>query len=288
MPTAEMIQRLGIDPGRRSLLTDEYARTAFADSLSRGPEMIVQYSGGADSTVAAVLGALAFERVHLLTFHHPFIRASDQSQVNAQKLAGLFGDDVIVHRRIDATQALNALLFGDYLGDLRRFGTAPIGWPCLACKMSFDAGTLSYAAEHGIKVVADGSDLRVSYQLSQGDPEMLAVREDWYRSHGVSFVHPVADIEDTVTELLLFGLESERQFILYPQQGHCIGNDMLGTAYKRFYYIPRHGMDHLRKQAVRWAHSKTGVCDALFRCGTAQQQGGREAADSATAAASQS
>ncbi|MEA3402551.1 MAG: hypothetical protein U9R79_15035 [Armatimonadota bacterium] len=288
--TGELLQRLGVDPARRSLLTTEYARTAFGDSLSHGPELIVQYSGGADSTVAAVLSALAFERVHLLTFHHPFIRDSGQSRVNAQKLADLFGHDLIVHRQIDATEGLKALLFGDYLADLRRFGTAPIGWPCLACKMSFDIGTLRYAAEHGVKVVADGSDLRVSYQLSQGDPEMLAVREQWYGSHGISFVHPVAQIEDTVTELLLFGLEADRQFLLYPKQGHCIGNDMLGTAYKRFYYIPRYGLDHLRRKAIRWAREKINTCDSLVGHAARQQQALSESEppDSATAAAAES
>ncbi|MGI5817398.1 MAG: hypothetical protein ACOX9R_04800 [Armatimonadota bacterium] len=269
----EIIAELGIDLDRPSLLTAEYARHAFADALARGPDAIVQYSGGADSTAAAVLATLAFERVHLLTFQHPFIRASEHSRANARKLVQLFGETAVIHREIDVTDALDGLLFSEYFSDLRRFGTAPIGWPCLACKMSFDIGTLRYAAEQRIGVVADGADFRVSYQLSQGDPLTMAVRDEWYASHGVSFTHPVARIEDTVTELLLFGLQTGDRILLYPKQGHCVGNDMLGTAYKRFYYIPRFGMDALRAQAIEWMRAKidrldpTVVNEARPSCG---------------------
>jgi len=135
----------------------------------------VQYSGGADSTVAAIIAAQRFEKVHLLTFSHPFIWVTfshpfiwekHKSAVNAAKLAQILGNQAVIHRYVDATQTLSQIMFGDYWEDYRKYGTAPVGWPCLACKLSFDTESIRYARDNGIELVIDGADLRVEFQLS--------------------------------------------------------------------------------------------------------------------------
>jgi hypothetical protein len=259
----EILTEHGIEPERTSILTEEFAREAFGSAAEGQNAAIIQYSGGADSTCAAVLAALLFDRVHLLTFENSFTRETNRSAENARKLVRLLPEKDIVHQQRDTTEGLNELLFGDYLEDLRQYGITPVGWPCLACKLSFDVETARYGSEYEVQLVADGSDLRVEYQFSQGDRSTLGLRDEWFASQGMTFVHPVASIEDTVTELLLFSAERGQDALLYPQQGCCIGNDMLATAYKRFYYIPRFGMDRLRSEAAGWMLDKRGVCDAL-------------------------
>ena len=93
---------------------------------------------------------------------------------------------------------------------------------------------------------------------------MLLLRCQFYLEYGIEFRHPVVHIEDTTKELLLFGVHSDPACILYPHQGHCIGNDLLGTIYKRFYFLPKYGVDLLSDAASRWAKEKIEVCKQLL------------------------
>ena len=261
---AEAARHLGLGQDQQGQLSSLAAQGAFADVPPDVKEVAVQYSGGADSTVAAILAALRFERVHLLTFYHPFIRAKEKSEVNADKLARIFGSEAVIHRYVDARQALDAIMFGNYLGDVRRYRTFPVGWPCLACKLSFDTQTIRYACDNDVKLVVDGADLRVPFQLSQGHEGMLELRRQFYLEYGIDFTHPVADFQDTTAELVLFGLHSNASCIMYPHQAHCIGNDLLGAMYKRFYFIPKYGMEALTDVATRWAEEKIALCKQLL------------------------
>jgi len=161
-------------------------------SVDPDAEVAVAYSGGGDSTLAALLAALYFKRVHLVTGYHTFIGHRDRAVVNAQKLTDLFGEDKICHAYVDTNRALQQMFFGNYWQDLRRYGTLPVAIGCLVCKMSFDVGTITYAKEHGLKAVLDGADLMIKFQLSQGHPEIMRERERMYDAHGLAFLHPCA------------------------------------------------------------------------------------------------
>jgi len=270
---AEVARRLGFSQNQSSPLFDFEAADAFAGIADDIREVAVQYSGGADSTVATIIAAQRFEKVHLLTFYHPFIREKHKSAVNAAKLAQILGNEAVIHRYVDATQTLSQIMFGDYWGDYRKHGTAPVGWPCLACKLSFDTESIQYARDNGIELVIDGADLRVEFQLSQGHKGMLELRRQFYLEYDIEFRHPVVHIEDTTKELLLFGAHSDPACILYPHQGRCIGNDLLGAIYKRFYFLPKYGVDLLSDAASRWAKEKIQVCKQLLGS-PASEQGG--------------
>jgi len=162
----EIAHRLGVGREWSSQLFGCEAAGAFVGIADDIREVAVQYSGGADSTVAAIIAAQRFEKVHLLTFSHPFIWEKHKSAVNAAKLAQILGNQAVIHRYVDATQTLSQIMFGDYWEDYRKYGTAPVGWPCLACKLSFDTESIRYARDNGIELVIDGADLRVEFQLS--------------------------------------------------------------------------------------------------------------------------
>jgi len=101
---------------------------------------------------------------------------------------------------------------------------------------------------------------------------MLLLRCQFYLEYGIEFRHPVVHIEDTTKELLLFGVHSDPACILYPHQGHCIGNDLLGTIYKRFYFLPKYGVDLLSDAASRWAKEKIEVCKQLLDSPVSKQE----------------
>ncbi|MCK4323832.1 MAG: hypothetical protein KAW89_04830, partial [Armatimonadetes bacterium] len=65
---AEVARRLGFSQNQSSPLFDFEAAGAFVGIADDIREVAVQYSGGADSTVATIIAAQRFEKVHLLTF----------------------------------------------------------------------------------------------------------------------------------------------------------------------------------------------------------------------------
>ncbi len=227
-------------------------------------EVAVQYSGGGDSTLAGLLAATYFRRVHLLTGCHPFIGARENAVVNARKLAGMFGPDRVIHSFVDTTRPLREMLFGNYWKDFWKYGTLPITDGCLVCKLSFDVGMLAYARQHNVGAVLDGADLMIKFQLSQGHPGIMRLREEFYASRGLSFLHPCASISDGAMNLLLIGLAHTPPAFLYPMQPNCRGYDFLGQVSKRYYFMPRYGMEGLSEAGLRYASDKLSVCGKLL------------------------
>jgi hypothetical protein len=259
----QALEALDIPPEARAEAAGLRADEVFA-GMPPDIEVAVQYSGGGDSTLAGLLAATYFKRVHLLTGAHPFINGPRVAAVNARKLVGVFGPDKVTHAIVDTTRALREILFGSYWKDLREYGTLPIADGCLCCKLSFDVGMVTYAREHNVGAVMDGADLMIKFQLSQGHPEIMKLREEFYGSRGLSFVHPCASISDGATMLLLLGLAQDPPVLLYPSQPTCRGYDFLGQVSKRYYFLPRYGMDGLTEVGVRYAKDKLAVCAGLL------------------------
>jgi hypothetical protein len=227
-------------------------------------EVGVQYSGGCDSTLAAMLAARYFKKVHLLNFYHPFIREEERSEFNANKMIAMFGEEKVSYARIDATDTFNRILFGNYLGDLTKFKTFVVGVGCLACKISFDVHIIKYALEHNLKLVLDGADLSVKSQLSQGDEAILKARHNFYSDYGIDFKHPAARFENNPLEMFVLGMEANPPQIMYAEQGECIGNQFLNEIYDRFDFLPRYGIDVHSEKGLEWFLDKRSVCKEII------------------------
>lgn len=260
----EALRMVGVEPEGESKLTPELAAQVFEDAPEGVNEIAIQFSGGADSTAAAVLAAQRFDRVHLLTFRHSFIEKPEESWQNARKLSEIFGEDAISYIVVDATADIEEILFRDYGSDRQKYGTSPMTDPCLGCKLSFDTSTIRYCRRNGVKLVGDGADLRVQFQLSQGNREIMALRQQLYNDYDLDFVHPVAEIDNSIRELLLFGLHTQPGCLIYPTQPQCVGVDIVAPAYKRFYYLPKYGMSELQRFGEMWAAQKLEICRELL------------------------
>jgi predicted PP-loop superfamily ATPase len=234
------------------------------DNANRDIEVGVQYSGGCDSTLAAMLAARYFKKVHLLNFYHPFIKQKERSEFNANKMISMFGKEKVKYTRIDTTDTFNRILFGNYLGDLIKFKTFVVGVGCLACKISFDVHIIKYAMEHNIKLVLDGADLSVKSQLSQGDEGILKARHEFYSEHRIEFKHPAARFENNPHEMFVLGMEANPPQIMYAEQPECIGNQFLNEIYDRFYFLPKYGIDSHSEKGLEWFLDKRSVCKGII------------------------
>lgn len=247
-----------------SQLSSSFVQQMFRAIAPDAREVAVHYSGGADSTLAAFLAAEYFDRVHLLTFYHEFVAEGEKSRVNARKLAAIFGADRIQHVYVDVSETLKAMLFGDFWDDLKQYGMFPAGTGCLSCKLTFDIHSVEYALEHNIPLVIDGSDLRVEFQLSQGNEELLEERRRFYLQHGIEFAHPAAEIDDSDVELLLRGLNADPPQIMYGEQPHCKGYDFLAEIYERYWFLPKHGIHRLTEIGLKYTQDKLALGSRLL------------------------
>lgn len=259
----QIYSRLENNGGIKSTILSTPLEKIF-DHANRDIEVGVQYSGGCDSTLAAMLAARYFRKVHLLNFYHPFIREKERSEFNANKMIAMFGKEKVKYARIDTTDTFTRILFGNYFGDLAKFKTFVVGVGCLACKISFDVHIIKYAMEHNIQLVLDGADLSVKSQLSQGDEGILKARHEFYSEHGIEFKHPAARFENNPHEMFVLGMEANPPQIMYAEQPECIGNQFLNEIYDRFYFLPKYGIDSHSEKGLAWFFDKRSVCKGII------------------------
>lgn len=163
-------------------------------------EVALMYSGGVDSTAAAVKLLETFERVHLLTWHtgHGVVNRGGAAP-GARVLMGRYPHRVL-HAQGSTRELFDSLLHDLLVEQLRRWRSRFV-W-CLSCKLSMHAATLRYCLDHGLSHAADGSSPLTPYFVEQSAPALEWFR-DFYARHGVTFHTPVATFVSREEELRL-------------------------------------------------------------------------------------
>ncbi len=82
----------------------------------------VLYSGGSDSTLAAVKILEEYEKVTLLTFDPGFIFFLENSRKHVPELQQKFGAENVSHKIINISHAIRNILFHDVKYDLKKYG----------------------------------------------------------------------------------------------------------------------------------------------------------------------
>lgn len=163
---------------------------------------VVLYSGGSDSTLAAIRTAMGFERVHLLAFTRRGMSGREHVAFQAGRLARFFGDPGKFALRVIGTDRLfRHVMYERYFHHVRRHGLL-VGSMCGLCKVSFHWRTLIYCLEHGIRDVADGA-VRVAHVYPEQNEAILLRRwKDLYHAFGIEYENPVYEEGDQVEALL--------------------------------------------------------------------------------------
>lgn len=195
------------------------------------PQAALMFSGGIDSTTAAIRLSREFSRVHLLTWgngygHYRLGRTRDR----VAELRRLFGDR-FVHVEGSVQGLFERLVVNDLEGTWRRWGSGFV-W-CLGCKMSMHAHSAVYCLERGIRVLADGSSQSTGEMVEQMLVSVFRIRE-FYARLGIEYRTPVYTIP-----------RAEETAFLRQQgfrMGFRIGDRFLGVQPKcrpgELYYLP--------------------------------------------------
>lgn len=193
-------------------------------------EVSLLFSGGVDSTTAALLLAERYDRVHLLTYRNGYGHYRiDRTRRRAEELRRHCGDRFV--HVVGSVRPLFDRMLPDPLAEYRRYGSGFI-W-CLGCKMAMHTQAILYDLEHGIREAADGSSQSTGEMVEQMLLSVCLIRE-MYEEHGIAYRTPVYTFprEREIDELRRRGF----------RMGVRIGSRFLGVQPKcrpgELYYLP--------------------------------------------------
>ena len=150
------------------------------------------FSGGVDSTMAAVLLAEQYDRVHLLTYHNGHGTAHmGKTKKRVKELEKRFGRDKFVHMLTSTKALMENVVVDDLVETYAEYRSGFI-W-CMGCKLAMHARSAIYCLENGISEMSDGSSGSTQEMVEQMLVSLSLIRA-FYRHYGISFATPVYDI----------------------------------------------------------------------------------------------
>ncbi|MCD4781346.1 MAG: 7-cyano-7-deazaguanine synthase [Candidatus Omnitrophica bacterium] len=156
-------------------------------------EIVVLFSGGTDSTLAAALVSQQFSRVHLVTYRRfGFFRVKN-STFNVHKLQEKYGQEKFSHAIIDVDAITRFVFYSRYFYYWRKFGFFLLS-NCGLCKLAMHMQTILYCLDNQVAHVCDGANQGMNIfpaQMKRG-VEMI---KDLYAEFGVMYSNPVFDFD---------------------------------------------------------------------------------------------
>jgi predicted subunit of tRNA(5-methylaminomethyl-2-thiouridylate) methyltransferase len=212
----------------------------------------VLFSGGSDSTLAAVRMLERHQRVHLLTFEQGLVLFIERSRAHASLLRSRFGESRVTHHVINITELFHRVFVGDLRHDLTTYGPALCVQVCHGCRIAMHAHAILFNLLHGVRYLADGN-----IRKQESEPfqlrSMMAFNQKYYEQFGVVYCSPIYEEEhsDRVLEQMGLSVRSnlKRQFILFDTQATCavgVPADVYGRLFYRGLMKERHRMDSER------------------------------------------
>jgi len=224
-------------------------------------DVALMFSGGVDSTVAAIRLLDEFSRVHLLTFsngygHYGFGRTARRAAELDKRYPGRF-----VYFTASIRELFERLCLSTIIEDYRKFGSAFM-W-CMGCKLCMHARSIVYCRTNGIRHMSDGSAADSDEMVEQ---MLLSVSMiHWmYRDWGVEYFVPVYNLARDEKRRMLkemgfrMGIPVRDRYL--GIQPSCIPGELYYLPYVLFNKTP----GHQEETVARYIASKRDVLDAFL------------------------
>lgn len=224
-------------------------------------ELAMRFSGGKDSTLAALQLAPDYDKVHLLTFTHGMIVGTEKSGLNIPKMEQALGvRDRFVHEIIDIEPLIKHFYHGKgYVSDVRKYGTLARAPMCTACDFSMFFQTIIYCVQNGIHAASDGGNKSEFAGLA--DEWAFEPIQRWAKRHDVEWVFPVWDDPRCDITLLKEGLKGELPVLMTGSEGSCVGVGLFANIHLRCYFLPRHGVEEYSARTLSWLDERIAMAD---------------------------
>ena len=180
-----------------------------------GTDILLGYSGGVDSSVAAIKLSEKYKKIHLITYRTGTLIFIKHSRKNADLLRENLGQDRIIHKILDIRSLSRVIRRGlakDYLTYCD--GSAP-AVVCMACKIGMHTSNIIYCLENGIPSSADGS-VRTQSDHPEMMPGVIRKLNQFYADYNIQFNVPIYDFGSKDEELAYL---REKGYRLGPKFG---------------------------------------------------------------------
>ena len=145
----------------------------------------VLFSGGADSTAAAVHYLERGYFSHLITFDNGAQRGFDRAEMRGAAVAKEFPGRCS-WRLLDCKPLFHALAINNLEKDVRRYGNLV----CCGCKLAMLVEAILYCKRNDIHEIADGFRKSQDYYPEQ-TPEYINPADEFARRYGIAYAHPL-------------------------------------------------------------------------------------------------
>jgi len=227
----------------------------------------MRFSGGKDSTLAALKIAADHDAIHLLTFWHEMIDNVANSGGNIEKLekaTGKYG--CFTHRVLNISKLVQALYHGGgFFGDFRRYGALARASLCTACDFAMFVRTLKYCRDNHIENACDGAN----------HTEFAGFLDDWglpvirgfAAENGVNWTFPVFAVERCDISLLDAGLNGAEPTLFFRSQARCHGGGLFANIFLRCYFLPLYGKKSYRDLTLAWLRDRMPLASEYIATG---------------------
>lgn len=162
-------------------------------------DCLLMYSGGKDSTLAAIRLYNAGYNVHFIHFDNGHMRDQDKPYLTFQKT---FNKDQDYYFDYELSSVDIKQLFEEYYGEWSNLidnQELLSEIRCLSCRMAMYTKLLQIAKEKGYKYVAEGARISQKFMLEQ--IPIITRLKDLASSHGIKLLLPVLYVDDDQEEI---------------------------------------------------------------------------------------
>lgn len=155
-----------------------------------GKHVVVQFSGGSDSSLTAFRMSQQFDMVHLLTFRH-FGQVNVENSKKSFDILDAKFPGKFRHSIIDISELFEKIYNHKYWINLIKYRTLQMQFPCFACQACFHVKTIVYCKNNHIADVRDGANT----EYEEASPMQIKVVKNeikkLYADYGIVHDSPV-------------------------------------------------------------------------------------------------
>jgi len=166
---------------------------------TRPEKILCLYSGGSDSTLAALMAANLADTVYLVTYERFGLFASKRSTNNLLRLRKRFPNTQFIHMIVNFEKEYRRIAYSSFWSDRLKFGFIPLS-VCGLCKLGMHWKTITLCRNHDVHVVYDGATKATEIFPAQNYTIMIEGLKRLYREHDIAYETPVYNL-DTQKEL---------------------------------------------------------------------------------------
>jgi len=229
-------------------------------------EVSVMFSGGSDSTLAAIKLIGKFKKVHLVTFYFWPIAGIRGAILTGEKLITKYGRDKVQHKIFLIDDMFKDVYHKSLWKDFLKFKLF-VENICAYCKLTMLYRLLIFNIENEIKYVASGSSYEGAPFFAEQMPRGAEVVNELFSKYGKIFFAPVFHVRRTDHELYRLGFtkEKEKKFPAPDFDKYQVSCDLgvIHHIYCQGYFVPCHGLEKLADISCDFIKEKNKMFEYL-------------------------